>query len=71
MNYKIFDKDGNEVNRIFAGEDFVVRYCEVHGYTYEAEEPQPEPEAPAPVPTEMERLRADVDYIAMEMGVDL
>lgn len=32
--------------------------------------PEPEPE-PEPEPTEMEQLRADVDYIAMEMGVDL
>lgn len=32
--------------------------------------PEPEP-APAEEPTEMEQLRADVDYIAMEMGVDL
>ena len=32
--------------------------------------PAPEP-APAEEPTEMEQLRADVDYIAMEMGVDL
>ena len=34
------------------------------------EMPAPEP-APAEEPTEMEQLRADVDYIAMEMGVDL
>lgn len=27
--------------------------------------------APSQQPTEMEQLRADVDYIAMEMGVDL
>ena len=32
--------------------------------------PEPEP-LPEPEPTEMEQLRADVDYIAMEMGVDL
>ena len=32
--------------------------------------PEPEPEA-APDPTELEQLRADVDFIAMEMGVDL
>ena len=34
------------------------------------EMPAPEP-APAEEPTEMEQLRADVDYIAMEMGVEL
>lgn len=32
----------------------------------------PEPEAePVPEPTELEQLRADVDYIAMETGVEL
>lgn len=33
-------------------------------------EPLPEPETPI-VPTELEQLRADVDYIAMETGVEL
>lgn len=32
--------------------------------------PEPEPE-PEPEPTELEQLRADVDYIAMETGVEL
>lgn len=32
--------------------------------------PEPEPE-PIREPTELEQLRADVDYIAMETGVDL
>ena len=32
--------------------------------------PEPEPETPT-VPTELEQLRADVDYIAMETGVEL
>ena len=32
--------------------------------------PDPEP-VPDPEPTELERLRADVDYIAMETGVEL
>ena len=32
--------------------------------------PEPEPE-PVPEPTELEQLRADVDYIAMETGVQL
>ena len=32
--------------------------------------PDPEP-APEPEPTEIEQLRADVDYIAMETGVEL
>lgn len=32
--------------------------------------PEPEPE-PDPEPTELEQMRADVDYIAMETGVEL
>ena len=32
--------------------------------------PEPEPE-PEPEPTELEQMRADVDYIAMETGVEL
>ena len=32
--------------------------------------PEPEPE-PEPGPTELEQMRADVDYIAMETGVEL
>ena len=32
--------------------------------------PEPEPET-KPEPTELEQLRADVDYIAMETGVEL
>lgn len=32
--------------------------------------PEPEPE-PEPEPTELEKLRADMDYIAMETGVEL
>ena len=35
---------------------------------WEIPEPEPEPE---PEPTELEQLRADVDYIAMETGVEL
>lgn len=32
--------------------------------------PEPEPE-PEPEPTELDQLRADMDYIAMETGVEL
>lgn len=32
--------------------------------------PEPEPESPT-APSELEQLRADVDYIAMETGVEL
>ena len=33
--------------------------------------PTEKPIAPGPEPTELEQMRADIDYIAMEMGVDL
>lgn len=38
---KIFE-NGEQINHIVADEDFVARYCEKHGYTYEME---PEPPA--------------------------
>ena len=38
------------------------------GTLYRLPAPQSEPERE---PTEMEQLRADIDFIAMEMGVDL
>lgn len=47
MNYKIL-KDGEEVNTIVAGPDFVEEYCSKNGYTYELmpePEPIPEPES--------------------------
>ena len=68
MRYKIFE-NGNEINTIVADATFVESYCKKHGYTYELSElPDPEPVEKV---TEIEQLRADVDYIAMEMGVDL
>lgn len=58
MNYKIFDIDGNEVNRVFASEDFVSHYCNMYGYTYEAE-PMPEPiPEPEPEPSDTEVINA-------------
>ena len=66
MIYEIL-KDGKVINTIVADEEFCKEYCAENGYTYakcvNAE--------PAPEPTEVEQLRADVDFIAMETGVDL
>ena len=48
MRYQIY-LDGEPVNTIIAGEDFVAGYCEEHGYTWEADPlplPGPEPETP-------------------------
>ena len=68
MDYKIFE-NGKHINTIFADEAFVTTYCEANGYTYEI---IPEPiEETESQPTEMEQLRADVDYIAALMGVEL
>lgn len=52
MNWKIYNSDGEQVNRIFSSEDFVSRYCKMYGFTYEAEEPVPEVE-PEPSDTEV------------------
>lgn len=67
MIYRIL-KDGQEVNTIVADPVFVAAYCEKYGYTYEFVR---EAVTFADEPTELERLRADIDYIAMETGVEL
>ena len=52
MNYKIL-KDGEVVNTIVAGSDFVEDYCKANGYTYELIELEPEPD---PKPTTEQRV---------------
>ena len=72
MTYKI--KDGEkQINLIASSESFVSEYCEKHGYTFElVERPGLPPEPiPDPTPTEAERTRADIDYLAAMLGVDL
>lgn len=55
MNYIIY-KDGGEVNRIVADEEFCRTYYSANGYSYErVPDPEPEPE-PAPEPTTEEIL---------------
>ena len=73
MRYKIYDKSGNLVNTIIAGEEFCQTYCQANGYTYEEEiiETATTTETEETEPTEMEQLRADVDYIAVMTGVEL
>lgn len=69
--YKIF-KNGKEIQRIVADEEFVSEWCPQNGYTYELEpemRAQPEPEPPEP--TQADRLRADLDYIAALEGITL
>ena len=66
---------GNEELENFPFGSFEVEYVDGTPYLKEGswtpgEIPEPEPE-PIPEPTEMEQLRADVDFIAMEMGVEL
>ena len=66
MNYLLLDKDGNEVNRIVASEEFVTAYCEENSYTYERLPDTPEPEpVPDPEPTQLDRIEAQVTYTAM------
>lgn len=69
MDYNVYNNNVL-VNIITADEQFIKQYCEVNGYTYEEIEREPTPETPA-TPSEFEQLRADIDYIAMEMGVEL
>ena len=68
MNYLLLDKDGNEVNRIVASEEFVIAYCEENSYTYERLPDTPEPE-PVPEtdlePTQLDLIEAQVTYTAM------
>lgn len=52
--YKIL-KDGEEVNTIVAGPDFVESYCTENGFTFEE---VVEPEAPKTEPTTEEILNA-------------
>ena len=60
MTYKIL-KDGEVVNTIVSDADFVEKYCETNGYTYELiPEPVPEPE-----PTQLDIIEAQVTYTAM------
>lgn len=68
-NYIVYSADGEMINRIRATEQFITQYCETYGYTYTQDEDVDFPLMNEP--TEIEKLRADVDYIAMEMGVEL
>ena len=64
MTYKIL-KDGEVVNTIVSDADFVEKYCETNGYTYELiPEPDPEP-VPEPEPTQLDIIEAQVTYTAM------
>ena len=73
MRYEIFE-NGKYINTIVSDDIFCLRYCENNGYTYKKIEQEQEPEPIEPIepgPTDFEQLRADVDYIAMETGVEL
>ena len=69
MRYKIFE-NGVEVNTIIADEDFVSRYCEANGYTYQEErilvlDPAPTvDDRIASLETETEILKTQVKTIA-------
>lgn len=62
MTYKIF-KNGIEINRIVADEDFVKEYTERHGYTYELEEE--DNEQMELQPSQLDKIEAQVLYTAL------
>lgn len=55
------EHDSTKVTSCVWDEEAYQAWCEAN-----PEQPEPEPE-----PTKLEQLRADVDYIAMETGVEL
>ena len=61
MRYKIL-KNGETVNAIVSDEDFVISYCEKHGYTYEEMQ---EPPTKEPEPSQLDIIEAQVTYTAM------
>ena len=65
--YRIL-KNGEEINRIVASEEFVTSYCEANGYTCEEiiEEPVTEPETP----TETDPVTWDTLAAAYTEGVN-
>jgi hypothetical protein len=64
--------DGMELENFPFGEVTAAEIDGVMTVTEWTPLPMPEPEPiPEPEPTELEQLRADVDYIAMETGVEL
>lgn len=67
--YRIL-KDGEEINRIVASEEFVTSYCEANGYTCEEiiEEPVAEPETPTE--PENEPVTWDILAAAYTEGVN-
>ena len=76
MNYCILNDDNIIENVIVCDDDVTAAEFgavqsydgAVIGQSYDPPDPEP---APEPEPTELEQLRADVDYIAMETGVEL
>lgn len=64
MTYIIY-KDGIEVNRIVADEEFCQKYYNSDGYSYAEEPPAPEPEPVTPEPTQLDRVEAQATYTAM------
>lgn len=64
MRYEIL-KNGEVVNTIVSGPDFIEDYCKTNGYTYEL---MPEPE-PVPEPEEPMSVWDELDA-AYQEGVD-
>lgn len=65
MRWLIRDKDGNEVNRIVASEEFAASYCDKNGYKYEKLSEPEQPKEQETKPTQLDRIEAQVVYTAM------
>lgn len=64
--FKIF-QDGIEINHIVADDEFVNKYCESNGYTYE-EYTMPKPETPdTEDSTESETESTDTDPVTWDI----
>lgn len=66
MKFKIF-KGEELINTIESDINFIERYCNDRGYTFQVENDFNFDKHPSPV----DQLRADVDFIAIMTGVEL
>lgn len=69
MTYIIY-KDGTEVNRIVADEEFCQQYYNSDGYSYAPEPPAPEsePADPASFPPTVEQLQAKITMLEAQQA---
>lgn len=63
--------NGEIINTIVADEQFCREYCAKCGYTYQPVLEKTEVSSLGEEVDKIEQIRADIDYIAALMGVDL